>query len=152
MGVSVTYPREFSANDSYMYEKFAKKPIHGVKITIPMTMATGTNLSADSGLSIEQLPRAKTCSGDIYLLANVKAQQMTEGSVSYSVATSSEGAAGNLYEEMVYAIASSSPCTAVRYFIHSTNLGNYPPGSVSAFDRAALLRAFDEIRRSLVLQ
>ena len=41
-----------------------KKLIHGVKFTIPMTMATGTNLSSDTHLSIESLPRAKNCTGE----------------------------------------------------------------------------------------
>jgi hypothetical protein len=38
----------------------------------------------------------------------------------------------------------------VRYFVHSTNIGNYPEGAVTAYDRTALLDAFDAIRRSLV--
>lgn len=155
LGYSLKYPQGYSVNDAYTYDQFEKKPIHGVKITIPLEMATGTNLSSDTGISVEQLPRAKNCTGDIYVLANVKALSVVEGGVTYSVATSSGAAAGNLYEEMVYAIASnasSTPCTAVRYFIHSTNIGNYEPGAVREFDRAALIRVFDEIRRSLSFQ
>ena len=40
---------------------------------------------------------------------------------------------------------------AVRYFIHSSNIGNYPEGAVREFDRQALLNQFDQIRRSLIL-
>ena len=59
--------------------------------------------------------------------------------------------AGNLYTEYVYAIPGTSPCLAIRYFIHSTQLGNYPPGMVTAFNQQALLSEFDGIRRSLVI-
>lgn len=152
LGFSIKYPQDFTVNEKYAYQGVPKKPIAGVKFTIPMTMATGTNLSADSGVSVEWLPNAKSCTGDIYIFDNVKAQELTEGGVEYSVATTSGAGAGNLYEETVYAIASSSPCTAVRYLIHSTQLANYPAGTVRAFDRAALLAAFDKVRQSLVLQ
>ena len=156
---SITYPIGFIVDDAYAYEQFENKPVQGVKFTIPETIATSTNLSSDTYISVEWLPRAKTCTGDIYLPANVKTYELTEGRVEYSVATSSGAAAGNLYEEQVYAFTESSPCTAVRYFIHSPNIGNYLPapdggqagelGAVREFDRAALIRTFDAIRRSL---
>ncbi len=149
---SAVYPNDFSVDAEYSNTSVnPQKPIAGVKFTIPLTMATGTNLSADSYVSVEQLPRAKNCTGDIYLSANVTATTEMVNGISYSLAQSSEGAAGNLYEEMVYARAGSDPCTAVRYVIHSTQIGNYPAGAVREFDRAALLGAFDAIRDSLTL-
>ena len=150
---SIVYPSDFSVNDSYAYDQFGeKKLIHGVKFMIPMTMATGTNLSAsDTGISIEQLPRAQRCTGDIYIPDNVKAQKVTDNGIEYSVATTSGAAAGNFYEEEVYAITASHPCTAVRYFIHSSNISNYEPGTTQEFDRTKLIETFDTIRRSLTL-
>lgn len=148
---SVKYPSNFILNAPYAYGAFGpKKPIYGVKFIIPGTVATGTNLSADTGISVEQLPRAKNCTGDIYLQANVTARTITENGTEYSFASSSGAAAGNRYEEDVYALATSSPCTAVRYFIHSSNIGNYPAGMVREFDRGALLTEFDKIRASLI--
>ena len=154
--VAITYPAGYTADASYIYDQVnPKKPISGVKFTIPGSMATGTNLSSDTYLSVEWLPRAKKCTGDIYLAANVRPHSETFASTTYSVATSSGAAAGNIYEESVYALQGSSPCIAVRYFIHSGNIGNYPaqgePGAVGEFDRAALLSAFDTIRASLLL-
>ena len=149
---SVRYPGNFALNAQYAYDQFGpKKLINGVKFTVPATVATGTNLSADTGVSVEQLPRAKNCTGDIYLLDNVTAHDIIENGTEYSFASSTGAAAGNLYDEQVYALATSSPCTAVRYFIHSSNISNYPAGMVSEFDRAALLGEFDKIRASLVL-
>lgn len=152
LGFSVDYPKDYVLDVDYTYDAFGpEKRIHGVKFIIPPSMATGTNLSAfDTGVSVESLPRAVHCTGDIYLMADVGASLLSEGGMVYSVASSSEGAAGNRYEEIVYAVASSSPCTAIRYFIHSTSLDNYPSGTVREFDRASLFQAFDEIRKSLM--
>jgi hypothetical protein len=69
--------------------------------------------------------------------------------------TAIESAAGNTYEELVYVLADSPDpqnCMAVRYFIHTTRIENYEPGTVREYDRAALLRSFDEIRRSLIIR
>lgn len=153
---SVTYPVGYTADESYEYTQVnPKKPISGVKFTIPGAMATGTNLSSDTYFSVETLPHAKNCTGDIYLAANVHPVSESTASTTYSVATSSGAAAGNRYEESVYAIAGSNPCTAVRYFIHYGAIENYPaagePGAVTEFDKAALTAAFDKIRDSLVL-
>lgn len=150
---SVVYPVDFSADPTFENtEVSAKKPIAGVKFTIPGAMATGTNLGSDTFISVEQLPHAKKCTGDIYLLDNVTPTSVDDNGVTYSLATTSGAGAGNRYEEYVYAIASSSPCTAVRYWIHSSELGNYDPGmGIKAFDSQALMSAFDTIRRSVQL-
>src|SRR3989344_4697074 len=148
--ITLRYPQGWSAGD-YSYQFSSTKSIAGVKFGIPASMATGTNLSADSYVSVEWLPRATKCVGDIYLKANVKAVPVVDGGISYSLATSSEGAAGNIYEEWAYALPNSEPCTAVRYFIHSTNIGNYPAGAVREFNKASLIAEFDKIRRSLLI-
>lgn len=149
LGYSLTYPVAYTESD-HVYEFSATKSIEGgFKVTIPALMATGTNLSADSYVSVEQLPNARSCTGDIFLTANVKASEVEDNGVTYSVASSTEGAAGNRYEEWVWALGDSSPCTAVRYYIHSTAVENYPEGTVTAFNHDALVQEFDSIRRSL---
>lgn len=151
MGVSLQYTKGYAVDETYAYDQFGpKKLIHGVSFTIPESMATGTNLSDDTRLSVEQLPNAKNCTGDIFLQANVKAQSVTDGA-DYSVATSSDAAAGNRYEETVYALKDSHPCTAIRYFVHYGAIENYPAGAVNQFDAAALMSALDTVRRSVVL-
>lgn len=151
MRFSLKYPQGFTLQEPYAYTRVSPtKPINSVKFTVPAAMVQWTNLAPDSGVSVEELPRAKTCTGDIYLLANVRAQSLTEGATTYSFASSTDTKGSDMYEEMVYAIPSSSPCIAMRYFLHST-IGTMATGT-SAFDRAALLADFDKIRQSLVLQ
>ncbi len=151
-GVSIKYPRTYRLDAGYQYMGVPNKPIPGVKFLVPLDVATGTNLSSsDTGVSVEQLPRALTCTGDIFVLPNVRATMVSENGVTYSLATTSEAAAGNRYEEIVYAVVGSKPCTAVRYFIHYAAIENFDPGVVREFDRAALLSEFDKIRASLVI-
>ena len=149
LGYSLTYPLAYTQSD-HTYEFSETKDIEGgFKVTIPVGIATGTNLSADSYLAVEQLPNARNCTGDIFLRANVKANEIEEGGVTYWVASSTEAAAGNRYEEWVWAIDGSTPCTAIRYVIHSTAIENYPAGTVQEFNREALLQEFNSIRQSL---
>jgi len=150
MGFSLTYPAEFILDAQFAYTGVsAEKPIYGVKFGVPTALTQGTNLSSESGVSVEVLPRANNCTGDIYLLANVRAQAMTEGAVTYSVASASTTENGTTIEETVYAFPSSSPCIAVRYFLESSAVDATATGT-RAFDRASVIAAFDEIRRSIV--
>ncbi len=150
---TVTYPNGWTPDASYQYTGVsAAKPISGVKFQIPGDMATGTNLSSDSYVAVEQLPRATSCTADIYIKENVKARAIDANGHSYSLATTTGAAAGNRYEESVFAIPGSNPCTAVRYFIHYGAIENYPTdGSVKEFDRAALLAVFDTIRDAVTV-
>lgn len=148
LGYSATLPITYTESPQD-YPFSSTKSIKGVKFVIPNTMATGTNLSADTYISIEQLPNARLCTGDIYVIDNVKSREVTEGAVTYSVASTTGAGAGNRYEEVVYAFKGSAPCTAVRYYIHSTNIGNYPAGTVTEFNRDALLQQFDQIRKTV---
>lgn len=153
LGYAFEYPPTYTLNDKYVYQFGATKTINGVSVTIPASMATGTNLSSDTRVSIEQLPRATTCTADIFIIDNVVAAPVvdSEKGTEYSYASSTTAGAGNLYEELVFAIPGSTPCTAVRYYVHSSNIGNYPAGTVQEFDRSALLNSFHDIRRSLLL-
>src|ERR1043166_8626207 len=96
---TVVYPDGYTVDENYKYQGVPKKPIPGVKFIIPGTMATGTNLSLDSGVSVESLPRAAKCTADIYIYQNVKAHDVTVGSTVWSVASTSDAGAGNFYEE-----------------------------------------------------
>lgn len=150
LGYSLSYPAGYQPNEAYQYKGFPNKPIAGVSFSVPISIATGTNLMSDSRISVEQLPRAVNCTADIYVTGSVVARQVTEGGTTYSVATTSEGAAGHAYTEYVYAYPNSKPCTAVRYFLHSGNIGGLADGSsVREYDRAALLLQFNAIRDSL---
>jgi len=151
LGFSLRMPSGYTPA-AYTYQALGPgKDISGVKFTIPATEATGTNLSKDSYISIEELPKSTTCLASEFLTPGTKASTFSDSGTEYSAATSSDAGAGNLYDEAVFSIPGSSPCVAVRYFIHSTQFANYPAGTVTEFDKNAIINEFDNIRRTLVI-
>jgi len=61
-------------------------------------------------------------------------------------------AAGNIYDQVIYRTSSNSICYEVVFFMHSGNIGNYAPGTVVEFDRAALLQKFEQILSTFNVQ
>lgn len=148
---TVTYPRGYSVEEGYVNEIAPGRRAEGVKFVVNPSLAAGTNLSADSFVSVEWLPTLMACDAAPYLSNPVIAPPVHEGDRTYLVAMSSGAGAGNFYEETVYARRGDKGCVAVRYRIHSTNIGNYDPGTVRVFDKQKLLEQFDGIRRSVTL-
>lgn len=65
----------------------------------------------------------------------------------------SEGAgAGNYYEQEIYRMVHKNICYEVIYFIHSSNIGNYPPGVVAEFDRNAILQKLDDVFSTFTIE
>lgn len=150
-GFSIHYPAGYSVDEAYKYQALGPgKDIAGVKFTIDPAVASGTNLSVDSYVSVEHIAGAPACTAELFL-DGAKAQDITEGGMQYSFASTTGAGAGNRYEEAVYALPGTEPCIAVRYFLHYGALENYPAGAVEAFDRGALVRQFDQVRRTLTL-
>jgi membrane-bound inhibitor of C-type lysozyme len=152
LGISIKYPSGYTLNETYMYQGLGEEGIPGVKMSVSSKETEGTNLSNDSGVSVEYIPNVSSCSASLFLYGSPAASTVTDGGVEYSVATVTDAGAGNLYEEKVYALKGQNPCLAVRYFIHSTQIANYPAGTKVEFNKTALLNSFDTIRRSLTLK
>jgi len=152
-GFSIRYPQGYILDDSYKYQELGQgKDDSGIKFIIPASITQGTNLSSfDTGVSVEEIPDIQECGANLFVYPPGNVALIDDNGVSYSVAESNGAGAGNFYEEKVWAIPGTNPCVAVRYFIHSTNIGNYTPGAVKEFDRQALLGQFDQIRRSLII-
>lgn len=142
---SVRVPPGFTINERHRYTRLGPgKTIEGVAFAIPKSMTDGTNLAADSYISIEWRD-GQRCTVADFLADATEEAPLRENGGRWLVGTAGDAGAGNLYEETVHVRG----CDAVRSFVHSTNIGNYPPGTVRAFDRVALGNAADAIRRSL---
>lgn len=148
---AIRVPMDYSVDESYEYEGLGPgKEIAGTKLTIGTSTAAGTNLAPDTYLSVEKIPSAPSCIAELFL-NNATGRVVADAGVTYSVASSTGAAAGNRYEETVYALAGTNPCIAVRYVIHYGEFENHLPGTVRPFDKEALLATFDTIRRTLIV-
>ncbi|TSC70078.1 MAG: hypothetical protein CEO12_575 [Parcubacteria group bacterium Gr01-1014_46] len=152
LGFSIKIPKDFTVDEKYQYQVNSSTVISGVKFTIPESLKEGTNLSSDTYISVEAKPGAvNSCSAEIYLDNSVSSGFIDSGGHRYSMATFSGAAAGNRYDETVFATPVDGGCIAVRYFVHYGVFENYPEGSISRFDEVSLKSLFDSIRETLVL-
>jgi len=152
-GFSLRYPAGYTVGENYRYTNFGPdQEISGVKFVIPASLAEGTNLSSfDTGISIEEIPRILDCNAALFLPNPSPVSEVIDADQTYSFSQETGAGAGNIYEERVWAIPGTNPCLGIRYFVHYGNIGNYPAGAVREFDKNALFRQFDEIRRSLTV-
>ncbi|HEU5114893.1 MAG TPA: hypothetical protein VFT82_03965 [Candidatus Paceibacterota bacterium] len=152
-GFEVTVPSGFTVDESYLNQDLGPgREIPGVAFRIPASMADGTNLSSDSYASVEELSDVDCIPSDfLSVQGDASGIPVTMGRNDYISASTTGAAAGNIYEETVFVTRKEDRCYAVRYFIHSANIGNYPEGSVREFDRAGLVSSFDSIASSLTL-
>jgi hypothetical protein len=152
LGFSIAYPSKWRVDSAHVYpNQVDNEQLAGVAFLIPEDLATGTNLSSNSYLSVESAPNAPACNASAFLDTPSTQRDETEGGLHWSVGTVGDAGAGNFYDETAYALTGSKPCLGIRYFIHSTNIGNYTPGTVKQFDRAGLVQQFDRIRSTFAL-
>ncbi len=150
-GFDLRLPPGYTTDDEYFYGALGPgKEVPGIKFMVPKVLTEGTNLSADSGISIEELARA-ACTPADFLDTTVSASSttVTLGGDEYTTATAGGAGAGNFYEETVYVRKDRATCVAIRFFIHSTNIHNYDPGTVTEFDRAGLMSTFTDIAKTI---
>lgn len=151
MGFSLHLPNGYVVDESYKYQELGPgKDILGTSFTIPESFADGTNLGSDSYISVEKIPNLQSCIAGPFLWREQRITLSPDTDITpFLVASSTGAAAGNRYEDVVYALSGTNPCIAVRYFIHYAVIDNYPAGAVREFDRATLIATFDAIRHSL---
>ncbi len=142
-GFEIKYPAGYTVNKSYKYE-YNSLSIHGVQFMIPKDYYEGTNLSDEAFISVEwQLLNSKDTIDFIGKgITADETEGSTAGGTQYVIDETSEAAAGNIYEQVVYIVKGSKYFLAVRLFMHSGNIHNYDPGNVRAFDRAKLKADF----------
>ncbi len=151
-GFSLKYPKTFAVNDAYRYTSLGPgKDISGVSFTIPSSYATGTNLSTDTKISVEVMPANVGCAAASFLSFAEDKSTIEKGGIQFSVASSADAGAGNYYDETVYAAGANGKCYGLRLFVHSTNIGAYPEGTVTEFDRQAIDVIFDTMVSSFAV-
>jgi hypothetical protein len=143
---SLTVPKDFMFDEAYVYLNLGPgKEIHGVKFAVPANVSQGTNLSSDSYFAVERISDTSICAPANFLNDPDELETKSLGQSTYQFGREVGAGAGNMYDESVYVTKANGFCYALRYFIHSTNIGNYEPGSVTEFNRENIVAIFDSI-------
>ncbi len=76
--------------------------------------------------------------------------EMSNGNVTFNgynfaYSSAADAGAGNIYNQHIYRAAINGVCYEAIYFIHSSNIGNFPAGVVKEFEINALLQKFNGI-------
>ena len=150
MHFAIAHPPKWQVDPNYVDSTMGPgKEIHGVAFMVSAERIKGTNLAGDTSLAVLTLPGA--CEASRFVDSPQDMKTVTEAGRPYSYAAAQSAGAGNRYEETIYAVTGSSPCLAVRYYIHYNAIENYPAGAVKAFDRDALMKTLGRMRRSLAI-
>lgn len=144
---SIEYPIDFIQNENYIYQALGPgKDIKGVAFTISEAHNKGTNLSSDSYFSVEQLPGDQECTARNFISNPLTENTVEENGRTYSVVTGGDAAAGNRYEDTVFATKINSICYGLRLMVHTTVIENYEPGTIKEYDRQKLVTLYNRFR------
>jgi hypothetical protein len=119
-----------------------------VSLHIPRSFMPGTNfseawLSVGSSAETTAVSRCMTPPQ-----AGTSTQRETLGGQTYARLSQEDAGAGNFYETTSYRALENGSCWALEYTIHSTNIGNYEPGTVTEFDKTHIENILKDIIRS----
>ena len=154
LGYSISYPPDWTFDKDGAYS-FSNPALKGSAIHVPARLTNGTNLSANSRLSVESLPGssctpAQFASQTADPIAGVHTLK-ADGRV-YTAAVSEDPYPGRDAKSYLFLINGTSPCIAVRYLVIASDMGAYDPGTVRAFDAKKLTALFDRIRATVTLR
>ncbi len=151
LAFTIEYPATASSSE-VDYTGYLPLTQHSIaSFTLPRSMFEGTNLGeagvyigANSSASVvKNCTLAQTNSGE-------KAQGIaTINGTTFNVFASTGVGAGNIYDETIYRTVARDACIEIVELLHSGNIGNYPPGSVTQFDRAKFKGYLDGMLNTL---
>jgi hypothetical protein len=68
------------------------------------------------------------------------------------MAQTSDAGAGNFYESHLYRTLQDNECFEFEQLIHTTNVQNYPEGTVTEVDKAPVWQSLDAIVNSVTFK
>ena len=144
--VSLRYSDEFALTTYIPAGEFKGTPTLVLEFIRPDFYSPATNLVEAYFLFSEIRDRemVDTCTQPLPHLETVSGQKTVNG-INFTQSRAVGVAAGNIYDQEIYRTVYDSICYEAVFYMHSGNIGNYTPGTVEEFDRAALLQKFEQI-------
>ncbi|HVW71557.1 MAG TPA: hypothetical protein VHB93_00180 [Candidatus Paceibacterota bacterium] len=150
---TIRYPQIFTnnaveSNDEWRSGANGDAGTLDLSIMLPKSYMPGTNFS-DAKLTVGHSASAAPVSNCLKPdPSGGPSSSMTTrliNGVSFTVFTSSDAGAGNLYDTTSYRTMHNNTCIAVEYTIHYTQIANYPPGTVTQFDESKVAAMLDSV-------
>jgi len=145
--VTLRYTDEFAPTTMPVPITIKGTPLLTLAFINPAFYSPTTNLSeAYLELTASTDPAVvSTCTQASAQFAETITGQMVVNGYTFTRSEFSGAAAGNRYDQVTYRTVSEGRCFELASLIHSTNIGNYTPGTVVEFDRPVLLGKFDTV-------
>jgi hypothetical protein len=163
-GVSVSYPLDFDAttdglpgsDPSWRANSGGVNGMTFFTLTVPKAFEPQTNF-ADAkftiGKSSDAAAVADCLTSDPSGGPNTATSTVFVNGTNYTVFTSNDAGAGNLYDTTSYRTVLNDACYAVEYTIHSTQLANYPASyGLTQFDEARVKDVLDRIVSTVTIK
>jgi hypothetical protein len=149
----ISYPKDYFLFTNlqvppYASSYFSDHSAAEAAIIIPTKYFQKTNFS-EAGLLISK--KSKLSAVDCRKYANGASstldltQSETVNGIPFAKAEFSGAAAGNLYETKLYRSFRNSTCYEISLTLHTTNIGNYPPGAVIEVEKTQAWKKLDDV-------
>jgi hypothetical protein len=144
-GFEMWYPEDFTVDRTCHPVAVRGDVALGLRLT-GSDYYSGTNLlNACVIVGVDQGEDARsTCLEARGGLEESQGQEEVNGIV-FQVWSSQEGAAGNVFEEVSYRTIHGGACYEITLLLHAGNIGAYPEGTVTEFDRGAVLERLKQV-------
>ena len=149
-GFSIAYPIDFDTQDNYSATpstdwRAGANNVSGIKyfiLTVPRAFEPQTNFSDTTltvGASSAKAAVAQCMVPDQSGGPATATSSATINGITFTVFTSSDAGAGNLYQTTSYRTLHAGKCYAVEYTVHSSQIANYPSSyNLQPFDQAKI--------------
>jgi hypothetical protein len=143
--VALNYTDEFAPTDMQVPVNIKGTPLLTLAFIDTSYYSPRTNLSeATLVLAASTDPAiVSTCTQPSAQFSETVTGQVTVNSYTFTRSEFNGAAAGNRYDQISYRTVWNDKCFEVVFLIHSTNIGNYTPGTVVEYDHDALLGKFE---------
>jgi len=150
LSFTITYPSTAtsSAFDFSGFLPRTQTPV--VSFVLPSSMSQGTNLG-EAGVYIgaTTTPAAmRACESPVSNGGETSVGTTTINGQEFASFTSSDAGAGNFYDSKIFRTYQNGACFEIVELLHSGNIGNYPAGTVSEFDKSKFQGILDAIVRT----
>jgi hypothetical protein len=113
---------------------------------VNLPFASGTNLQ-EKYIDVNVRENVTPCTSTVVGGSSITSENVTINSIQFNKQTSTEGAAGSVYDTIAYSTVRNNACISLSFVLHSANPGNFPTPP-PAFDKNAESAVFTTIMNS----